>query len=540
MIARVLRFFFPLFFFPHNRLSRLVELVCPVCPIRGFKILKRFGFPGGSCSAPFLLLGWLCLVSLVAARADTWADVERRAVLRWGNDAEGGAPYVYHPPNDPNRLIGFEVDFAEALCTRLGVKSQFVQFGWNNLVPGLQQGGNYDVIIAGLERSSENLAKIRMSRPYFAFGQQLVTRADRIQVLRLADLGLGSVGVLSGSSSFRLASSQPGLQIRVYDDNVNYFRDLELGRLDAVLTDTPIAQVNLAGNAKLRAAGPPFEFGYYAVGLRTGDTNLLNCINGAIEALLADGTLEQVYTRYGLWNAEQSALTAWKPASSELSPPLGISRSALREWRTYLPILLRAAVTTVWVTCAGMTLAVAWGALLALARQYAPKPLQWAAIAYIEVFRGTPLLLQLYFIYFGLAQQFGWNLSAGFAAVLALGLNYAATEAENYRAGLEAVPLGQTEAALALGMTRAMALRRVILPQALRISLPSVTNDFIAMFKDSSIVSVIGLMELTKEYQIRGLDTGDYIGVGLMTAAIYFVLSYAASLGVAVLERRLR
>ena len=489
---------------------------------------------------PSLRVLLLYLLSLVAARADTSADIQLRGTLRWGGDAEGGAPYVYHPPNDPDRLIGFEVDFAEALCSRLGVKSQFVQFGWNNLIPGLQQGGNYDVIIAGLERSAENLAKMVMSRPYFAFGQQLVTRADHIQPLHLADLGSGSVGVLSGSSSFRLASAQPGLQVRVYDDNVNYFRDLELGRLDAVLTDTPIAQVNLAGNAKLRVAGPPFEFGHYAVGLRAGDTNLLNRINAAIEALLLDGTLEQVYRRYGLWNAEQAALPAWKPASSELPPTSRVRRSALREWRTYLPILLRAAVTTVWVTCAGMTLAVAWGGLLALVRQYAPKPLRWAAIAYIEVFRGTPLLLQLYFIYFGLAQQFGWNLSAGFAAVLALGLNYAATEAENYRAGLEAVPRGQTEAALALGMTRARAIRRVILPQALRISLPSVTNDFIAMFKDSSIVSVIGLLELTKEYQIRGLDTGDYIGVGLMTAAIYFILSYAASLGVAILERRLR
>jgi len=187
-----------------------------------------------------------------------------------------------------------------------------------------------------------------------------------------------------------------------------------------------------------------------------------------------------------------------------------------------------------------MTLAVAWGGALALLRQYAPGPLRWSAIAYIEIFRGTPLLLQLYFIYFGLAQQFGWNLSAGMAAVLALGLNYAATEAENYRAGLEAVPRGQTEAALALGMSRGLAIRRVILPQAVRISLPSVTNDFIAMFKDSSIVSVIGLVELTKEYQIRGLDTGDYIGVGLMTAAIYLVMSYGASLGLGALERRLR
>ncbi|MFM8359263.1 MAG: amino acid ABC transporter permease, partial [Verrucomicrobiota bacterium] len=201
--------------------------------------------------------------------------------------------------------------------------------------------------------------------------------------------------------------------------------------------------------------------------------------------------------------------------------------------------LLRAAATTVWVTCAGMALAAAWGLALALGRMYGPAPLRWATIAYIEVFRGTPLLLQIYFIYFGLAQQLGWKLSAGFAAVLSLGLNYAATEAENYRAGLQAVPRGQTEAALALGMGRALLLRRVVLPQAFRICLPSLTNDFIAMFKDSSIVSVIALVELTKQYQIRAIDTGDYLGLGLLTAAIYFAMSYTASLGARHLERRL-
>jgi polar amino acid transport system substrate-binding protein len=376
-----------------------------------------------------------------------------------------------------------------------------------------------------------------MSRPYFAFGQQLITRANQTNVQRLTDLGHGTIGVLTGTGSYRLAMAQPGLQVKSYDDNVNYFRDLEMGRLDAVLTDTPIARVNLAGNTKLRAAGEPFELGYYAVGVRPHDPILLGRINDAIEALLRAGTLESIYRKYGLWDASQGTLATWQPPAETA---LRGSRSALREWRTYLPILLRAAVTTVWVTTLGMTFAVCWGAALALIRQYGPPPLRWSAIAYIEIFRGTPLLLQLYFIYFGLAQQFGWNLSAGTAAVLALGLNYAATEAENYRAGLEAVPRGQTEAALALGMSRGLAIRRVILPQAVRISLPSVTNDFIAMFKDSSIVSVIGLLELTKEYQIRGLDSGDYIGVGLMTASIYFILSYAASLGVGALERKLR
>jgi len=259
-------------------------------------------------------------------------------------------------------------------------------------------------------------------------------------------------------------------------------------------------------------------------------------VNEAIATFAGDGTLRRIYERYGLWNADQVTLKDWKPEA--VSAPAK-RRTAWAEWRTYLPLLLRASVTTIWVTCAGMVLAVVWGLCLALMRLYGAAPVRWLAIAYIEVFRGTPLLLQIYFIYFGLAQQLGLRLSAGFAAVLSLGLNYAANEAENYRAGIQAVPKGQSEAALALGMSRWLALRRVILPQGLRISLPSVTNDFIAMFKDSSIVSVIALVELTKEFQIRALDTGDYLGLGAMTAGIYFAISYLASLGAGWIERRM-
>ena len=494
-----------------------------------------------------LALLWAWLATAIGAAPGT---VLPKGTLRWANDAEGGAPYIYHPADQPDRLTGFEVDFAEALCARLGVKSEFIQYGWVNLIPGLHQGGNFDVIIAGLERSPGNLDKIAMSRPYFAFSQQLVTRAGDTRFQALADLAGHPVGVLTGTTSHQLASAQPGVVVKIYDDNVNYFRDLELGRLDAVLTDSPIAQVNLAGNPRLQPAGPPTQPGWYAVGLRREDARLLARVDEGIGALLTDGTLQRIYSKYGLWTPEQARLASWVPepmptGNATARPSTGATvppsrRSALRDWRVYLPILGRAALTTVWVSVGGMTLAVAWGAVLALTRHLGPRPLRWAAMGYVEVFRGTPLLLQLYFIYFGLAQQFGWNLSAGLAAILALGLNYAAAEAENYRAGLEAVPRGQMEAALALGMGRGLALRRVILPQALRISLPSVTNDFVAMFKDSSIVSVIGLVELTKEYQIRGLDTGDYIGVGLMTAALYLAVSYTAALGLGALERRLR
>ena len=110
-------------------------------------------------------------------------------VLRWANDAEGGAPYIFHPADRPDQLVGFEVELAEALCARLGCRSRFVQYNWANLIPGLRQGGNYDLILAALERTPENLAQVAMSRPYFTFGQQLVTRASDTGIHALAPAG---------------------------------------------------------------------------------------------------------------------------------------------------------------------------------------------------------------------------------------------------------------------------------------------------------------------------------------------------------------
>jgi polar amino acid transport system substrate-binding protein len=213
--------------------------------------------------------------------------------------------------------------------------------------------------------------------------------------------------------------------------------------------------------------------------------------------------------------------------------------STLREWPKYLPLLLRGAVTTIELSVLGMLLAIVLGLVVVLMRLYGIFPLRWFACVYVEVIRGTPLLIQLFLIYYGLP-QIGIRFDPFLAGVLGLGLNYAANEAENYRAGIQAIPRGQTEAAMALGMSRAQALRRVILPQSLRLVIPPVTNDFIAMFKDSSIVSVITMVELTKVYGILAMSTYDYIGLGVMTAGIYFALSYPTSIFAHWLEKRLR
>jgi polar amino acid transport system substrate-binding protein len=243
-----------------------------------------------------------------------------------------------------------------------------------------------------------------------------------------------------------------------------------------------------------------------------------------------DGSLRAILERWGLWNDRQAALAAGTTTVPEASVAHGMTLA--QAW-----LFFRAAGNTVVISALAMALAVAVGLALSVARRYGAPPLRAAATLYVEVFRGTPVLLQLYVLYYGLAPVV--PLDPLTAAVLGLGLNYAAYEAEVYRAGLEAVPVGQTEAALALGFSRAQALRRIVLPQALRVALPGMANDFIALLKDSSLVSVITVVELTKQMTITAVDVRGWLVPGLLCAALYLALSYPLARLARRLERQL-
>jgi polar amino acid transport system substrate-binding protein len=167
---------------------------------------------------------------------------------------------------------------------------------------------------------------------------------------------------------------------------------------------------------------------------------------------------------------------------------------------------------------------------------------------YVEVVRGTPLILQLFMIYYvvpdlfraaGLGDWINW-LSPFWAGVIGLAINYSAYEAENYRAGLQAVPAGQIEAALALGLTRRTAIRRVVVPQAVRTVIPPVTNDFIALFKDTAACSIIFVTELTRKYnELYNFNRGLIIELAFLTAALYLLMSYPMALLAQRLEKKL-
>jgi polar amino acid transport system substrate-binding protein len=199
-----------------------------------------------------------------------------------------------------------------------------------------------------------------------------------------------------------------------------------------------------------------------------------------------------------------------------------------------LGLLLVAAARTVGISCAAFAIAAALGLVLALARLFGPRPVRWLVIGYVEVFRGTPVLVQLLFLYYGLGQWEAMQLPAWLAGVIGLGLNYAAYESEVYRGAISAIPRGQSEASAALGLSGAQTLRFVVLPQALRLSLPASTNDFVALFKDSAVVMVISVVELGKQYQMLASASGRFVSLGLLTCALYL----AMSLPLAFLARR--
>lgn len=203
-----------------------------------------------------------------------------------------------------------------------------------------------------------------------------------------------------------------------------------------------------------------------------------------------------------------------------------------------LPLLADALLMTVFLGVTSFLIGCVIGLLVALARLFSGPVLRSAAVAYVSVLRGTPLLIQLLLVYFGLP-QFGIVLQPVPAAVIALSLHAGAYLAENFRAGLLAVEKGQWEAAYSLGMPFSKALRRVAFPQAARVAIPPVGSRFIALMKDTSLASVVTVVELTSVAESIGSSTFRYLEMFGIVAVIYWVINTLLSLGQEVLERRL-
>lgn len=384
------------------------------------------------------MIGCLLLLSSVFASAEP---------LKWGADPEGGAPYIFADPADPKTWIGYEVDLMRELGKELGRGETFVQNPWDSLIPSLQRG-SYDAAVNGLEITDDRKQVIAFSDPYYVTYLQLTVRHDNETIHSLKDCALHRVGTLKGTLAQRILDSDANIEVITYESQVTVYEDLALGRIAAVLLDWPIAQYYAVPNRKLKNVGAPIARVLYGIGIRKSDTKLTVDINGALERLWAKGAMREIYERWGLWNslvaAEFSRFGTTQPTTTQPTEYQKYLKSvgAERTWQDQvqkywgiLPILGQGALITLKVSVFSMLLAMFVGLWIALGRLYGPPALSRAMIWYVEVMRGTPLLVQLYLIFYGLP-NIGIRLSPIVAAVIGLGFNYAACESENYRAGI--------------------------------------------------------------------------------------------------------
>jgi polar amino acid transport system substrate-binding protein len=405
-------------------------------------------------------LSFLVFVFLLASRptpgfcADHLQTIQARGELLWGADAEGGAPYVYPDPQKPEQMAGFEFDLANALAAKLGVKARMVQNQWDQLMPALDRG-NFDIILNGLEITADNRQHAAMSRPYYVYAQQIVTRARNQGRPISTDLKGKTVGVLASSAAQRLVQRLGGVEVKSYPGNVESFLDLKAERIDVVVLDLPIALYYAKGDPALKFSGEPFSPGYYGIGVRKEDTTCWprstrrwsNWPRRHAGAHLPQirfvgrtaGTAEGLPARDG--GAKEIHLD---PARMAEVPAAVVARGGGHRGT------LRAghgpggggrpgggAGAALWRGAAALAGA---GLCGGRARDAAADP----AFSYLLRPAADRIASQ--------------RLLAG---ILGLGLNYAANEAENYRAGIQSIPKGQTEASLALGMSRWQILRRI-------------------------------------------------------------------------------
>ena len=521
-------------------------------------------------------LAALCLAAalltqpLVSVADDGLDRIKLRGTLVWGADQEGGGPFVYPDPDNPSQRIGFEVELAELIAEHLGVQAEFSQGQWDKL-PDLLDRGDIDLVLNGYEWTPNRAARYGVSIPYYIYELQLLGRAtdDSLtswdDLLKPIDGRKRRVSLLGGSAAQDYVERFGGdnIDMALFEGATDAMDATELGLsgIDVNVQDLPIWLFYAKGFPQLRPIGDPVGRGYYVALTRKADQELLRAVNETLLQALQDGRLHRIFTKYGIWNDTQMMRGLETDESGGFigSPdPAADGVDKNPETASYQPsggwtvirqrggLLVRSAGMTILLSITAMPIAVFIGMLIALARLYGPWYLGKPAAVYVEIVRGTPLVLQLYLIYFLVPKLLdiifpgmGLTINAFAAAMMGLAINYSAYEAEIYRGGIQSIPRGQMEAAISLGMSRGLALRRIIIPQATRIVLPPMTNDFIALFKDTAVCSVITVVELSKQYYIQARSADAIVELGLLTALLYLAMSYPLSLMTNRLEKNL-
>lgn len=465
-----------------------------------------------------------CLFALLLAQLP-W-DKQQSTAYAEGKTLIMGTSPDYPPYEDVDaknsgEIVGMDIDIAKSITSKLGYELEIRSMDFNGLIAALQTG-RVDFVMSGMSVTEERKQSVDFSDTYYTTRNTIVSAEDK-PYASMEELQGKRVGVQLGSTQEKAVEGLDA-QITRLNKIPDLILELKAGRIDAAIVEDAVAAEYAVSNSGLSLQYLPAGGDGYAIAFPKG-SELTDAFNEQLAVMQQSGELDDIINKWFAGGEEKKASSAF------------LDFSILKG---YVPYMLKGVYITLLFTIVSALFGFVWGFVLTLFKLSKVKPLRWFATAYTSVFRGTPLLLQLTFIYFATPQLTGYDIPALLSAGLAFGLNSAAYLSETIRGGILAVDKGQREAAMALGLPYRTTMIKIIMPQALRTILPALVNECVALVKESSLVSVIGVTDIMRRASVIQATEYRAFEALIFAGVIYYVLVLILTSLAKMLERRLR
>ena len=424
------------------------------------------------------------------------------------------------------QLTGFDIDLMRAIGEEADLNIDFRNLPFDGIIPALQ-ARTVEAAISGMTITAERAQAIAFSRPYFRAGLAIAVREDNKTIKNFQDLKGKRIAVQIGTTGALEATKIPGAVVSQFDSAALALQELINGRVEAVVNDKPVTlyAIKEAGLRGVKVVGELLTEEFYGIALPK-NSPYLQLINDALGRVIESGQYDVIFQQ---WFGEKP------PVLPLVAPALKNLQESRFNWgELFYNLIVKGVPWTILLTVLSFLFGLIGGTLVAIALI---SPYKWLKIIcriYVDFFRGTPMLVQLFLIYFGLPglfREIGLNIDLDRlpAALFALSLNVAAYLAEIMRGGIQSIDNGQWEACSSLGMSPLQTMREVIFPQAFRRMLPPLGNEFITLIKDTSLAAVIGFEELFRQGQLMVATTYKAFEIYIAVAFVYLVLTTLSS-----------
>lgn len=473
-----------------------------------------------------LVLGLLISSAMVyinptahAEQDQTWEKIKERGELRVGLSADYAPTEFEHTVNGKTEYAGVDIDLAKKIAKDNNLKLKIVNMSFDSLLGALKTG-KIDIIISGMTSTPERKKQVDFSDSYMMTKNIMLVKKDKVNEYKdIKDFNNKKVGAQKGTEQEKIAQTEiENASITSLSRLPDVILALKSGKVEGAVVEKPVAEAYLKQNPKLGISNVKFneEEKDTVIAVPKDSPKLLSQINKTIKEVKDKGLIDKYMT---------NAANAMNDDSGFISK--------------YGSFFLKGIKITILISLIGVALGSILGAFVALMKLSKIKIISWIASIYIEILRGTPMLVQVFIVFFGITAALGLDISALVCGTIALVINSSAYIAEIIRAGINAVDKGQMEAARSLGLNYRQTMKSVIMPQAIKNILPALGNEFVTLIKESSIVSTIGVGEIMFNAQVvQGISFDPFTPL-IVAAALYFVLTFVLTRIMNMIEGRL-